>query len=162
MIDMKLELRGLDRFIQASNTFERRLPSAILNGIRRPLRRRITKIKQRIKRECGIGKSIWGSKGQGLDKLVTMIRARVVKGHIQTGVRLKGLPAMIDQGGQIAPHTIRRGFGRSKPMPHPGSAVRAHGIARQEMDNAAGEITREVIADVQKLIDKTFPKGQAA
>jgi hypothetical protein len=160
-VELTLQLKGVDQLMAQNRAFAGRLPSTVLNAVRRPLRRQITVIKKRIRTECGIGRSIWGGNASGLNTVVTLIKARVKNGALETGVKVVGIPALIEQGGRIKPHTIRRGFGRG-PIPHPGSAVRAHNIARQEMDKIGPQIMMAVREDISKLIAKTFGSSQAA
>jgi len=160
-MELSLKLNGVDKLMAQNRAFAGRLPGTVLNAVRRPLRRRITVIKRRIKTECGIGVSIWGANASGLNKIVTLIKARVREGALETGVKVVGLAALIEQGGRIKPHIIKRGFGR-KPMPHPGSDVRGHNIARQEMDSVGSEVMFAVREDIQKLIGKTFGSASAA
>jgi hypothetical protein len=160
-VEISLQLKGVDKLMAQNRAFAGRLPGVVLNAVRRPIRRSITVIKKRIRTECGIGRSIWGKNGSGLDSVVTLLKARVSAGSLETGVKVKGLPAMIEGGGRINPHTIRRGFGRG-PIPHPGANVRAHHIARQEMDRVGPQVMMAVREDISKLIAKTFGSSSAA
>ncbi len=164
MIDLSLQVKGLEHLIETSKSFQRRLPNAVLNGIRRPLRRRLTKIKQRIRRETGIGRNVFGGKGNGsgLDRIVKMIRPKVGDSRtVVTGVRLTGFASLLEQGGRIKPHLIKRAWGRAT-VKHPGADVRAHYIATQVLNGAAEEIVREVTVDVNKLKQKVFGGEYAA
>ncbi len=160
-MELTLQLKGVDKLMAQNRAFAGRLPGVALNAVRRPLRRKITVIKRRIKTECGIGDSVWGKNASGLNRIVTLIKARVRAGALETGVKVVGLAALIEQGGRIKPHTIRRGFGRG-PMPHPGSTVRGHNIARQEMDAVSSEVMLAVREDISKLISNTFGSSSAA
>jgi hypothetical protein len=160
-MEVSIQLKGVDKLMAQNRAFAGRLPGTVLNAVRRPLRRKITVIKKRLRTECGIGTSIWGKDPSGLNRIVTLLKARVSAGALVTGVKLVGIPAKIEGGGRFNPHTIRRGFGRG-PIPHPGSAVRAHNIARQEMDAVAPEVMNAVREDIQKLIGKTFGASSAA
>lgn len=172
MIELSLELKGDEILIAASKKFRAALPKTAANAARRVLRRRITTIKKRIRAESGIGRSIWGSKGGGLDKLVTLIRPTGTEDTLSTGVKLKGLPRMIEEGGQTKPHVIK-----AKNAPrlafvvggHPvfvkqvdhkrGSVIRPHGIAAAEMKAAQYDLAREVNESIAKLKASLFSQA---
>jgi hypothetical protein len=158
-MDLNIQLKGVEKLMAQSAGFRKAVPRVVLNAIRRPLRRKITVIKRRIRNECGIGASIWGAKAKGLDTLVTLIKAKLKDQSIVTGIKLRGIPSMIEGGGRFKPHTIKSGFGRG-PIPHPGANVRPHNIARQEVDAAYSEILHAVREDITKQIAKNF--GSAA
>ena len=161
-LEFTMELKGVDKLIASNKTYAKRLPGVVLNAVRRPLRRKVTRIKQRIKRESGLGKSIWGAKGKGvgLDKIVKLIKSKVSGDgtSLITGVSLKGLPVLIEQGGQIKPHIIKKAWGKVTAN-HPGAPVRAHGFARTEMSGAASEVLAAIRTDLDKLALKVFGKA---
>lgn len=160
-MELSLHLKGVDKLMAQNRAFAGRLPGVVLNAVRRPLRRSITVVKRRIRTECGLGASVWGKNGSGLNSIVTLVKARVRQGALETGIKVVGLARLIETGGNIKPHTIRRGFGRG-PIPHPGSIVRGHNIARQELDKAGPEVLHAVREDISKLIGKTFGSSSAA
>lgn len=160
-MEMTVDLKGVDKLIASSQAFRERLPGAVLNAMRDQLRRTLDTVKRDIASNSGIGQTIWGKNPKGLDKLVTLIQARVKDGAIETGIRVNGLPKIIDQGGTIKPHFIRHGFGRPKNrIPHPGTQVRQHGFARTALDRDVSKVILEVRMAVVKLSSQTF--GQAA
>lgn len=160
-MEINIQLKGVDKLMAQNRAFAGRLPGVVLNAVRRPIRRSITVVKRRMRTECGIGVSIFGKNGSGLNSIVTLIKARVRQNQLETGIKVVGLAALIESGGRIKPHIIRRGFGRG-PIPHPGSAVRAHHIARQELDKVGPEVMHAVREDISKLIGKTFGSSSAA
>lgn len=159
-MDLTLELTGVDELVKANATYARRLPGVVLNAIRRPLRRTVTKVRQRIRRESGIGKSIWGARGKagGLERVVRMISAKASGASIHTGIRLTGLPVLIEEGGQIKPHLIKKAWGRAIAK-HPGGPVRAHFFARSEMAHVTAPILQAIRADLDKLKAKVFSQA---
>lgn len=163
MIDLRIEFSGVKQLMAQNAAFAKRLPGVVTNAMRRPLRHKATRVRQRIRRETGIGKSVWGFKGGqiGLERVVKVIRPRIKGDSLITGLRLTGLPAMIETGGQIKPHIIKRAWGRAT-VNHPGAAVRAHYIAKQEMANAGSEVVQAIAADLQKLKAKVFNSEYAA
>ena len=160
-MEISLQLKGIDKLMAQNRAFAGRLPGVVLNAVRRPIRRSITVVKRRMRTECGIGVSVFGKNGAGLNSIVTLIKARVRQNQLETGIKVVGLARLIEAGGNIKAHTIRRGFGRG-PIPHPGSIVRAHGIARQEMDKVGSEVMHAVREDISKLIAKTYGSSSAA
>lgn len=175
-MDLTLEFKGIDKLMAANQSYARRFPNVVLNAIRRPLRRTVTKIRQRIRKESGIGKSIWGrhGKAKGLETFVREVRTKVVGTSIHAGIRLTGLAAMIEQGGKIKPHLIKIkahpiknafGFRGTIQHPgmvvkHPGASVRAHFFAQREMAGISSQVVEAIRQDLEKLKVKTF--GQAA
>jgi hypothetical protein len=161
VIDVMVQLKGVDKLMASNEAFRKRLPGMVLNGMRNQIRRTITTVKRDIRTQSGIGQTIWGKNGSGLDKVVTLIQARVQGTNIETGIKLKGIPVLIEEGGRINPHFIRNGFGRSgNRIPHPGMNVRSHFFARTALDRDSNKVLMEVRLAVQKLIGQTF--GQAA
>lgn len=161
MIDVMVQLNGVDKLMASNEAFRKKFPGTVLNAFRRQLRRTITTVKREIATDSGIGQTIWGKNRSGLDKVVTLIQARASEGQIETGIRLVGIPRLVEEGGPIKPHFIRNGFGRSgNRIPHPGMTIRAHHIARRALDRDTSKVLMEARLSIQKLIGLTF--GQAA
>lgn len=164
MIDITLDLRGAEELIGTSRKIQGLIGRTTLNAMRRVVRRRITTTKKRIRTESGLGTSIWGKKGSGLEKMVTLIKARLTPETIETGIKLKGLPKLLETGGRTKAHDITSKSGVlgpwtfngrmmfAKTVKHPGSTIRPHGIAEAELKAAGPEVVREVDAALGKLV----------
>jgi hypothetical protein len=166
-MEVTLELKGVEEMIKANQNFAKRLPTAVLNGIRNQVRQNITTVKRDIRTKSGLGNRIWGKKGKGLDSIVTLVKSRAAGGAVETGIKLKGMAAMIESGGQIKPHKIvgkpflvfpgkSGGVTFAKVVNHPGAPVRAHNFARQALDRDGQKITTSVDKSVGKLRDQVF------
>ncbi len=166
MLTLSVELKGVDALMKDNAEFRQKLPANVLNSIRRQIRRTITTVKQDIRTKSRFGERIWGQKPKGLDKLVTLIKAQSTGLAIRTGIKLKGIPAMIESGGKIQAHKIQgvpwmsfqiKGIGiRIKTVNHPGSAVRGHGFAERALERDADLVNKEVRIGIDKLIGDTF------
>jgi hypothetical protein len=118
-------------------------------------------VKKSIANDSGIGRSIWGGKSFwdgsertiGLDKqgLVSQGRLLITQDGGQTSLVLRGIPALLEGGGPIKQHYIKRPFGNKdkggKPlrqarpkMLHPGMQLRAHRFGRDTLRAAEGKI----------------------
>lgn len=160
MIELSLQLKGVEPLIKASASFKRRLPNTVSNAIRRPLRRVATRVKKDIRTKSGIGKTLWGRKGgtRALDRIVKILPAQIRNGgELYTGLRLRGLAKNIEDGTRIKPHLIKKAWGRVL-VKHPGANVRAHYFATQAMKGVHNEIVAGVAADIEKLRAKVFNK----
>lgn len=153
MIDITLDLRGAAELIGTSKKIQGLVGRTTLNAMRRVVRRTITKSKARFRTESSIGKAVFGKKGSGLDKVVTLIKARLTPELIETGIKLKGLPRLIEEGGKTKPFQMHPyGNKFAKKVTHPGSPVRPHNIAVADLKQASPEIVREVGAALGKLV----------
>jgi hypothetical protein len=155
VIALGLQLLGIEQAIERTRTARRDISRATLNAARRVVRRRLTRIRQDIRTATGLGVSIWGDSPSGLSKIVSLVRARIEEGRVETGIKLKGLPAIIETGGRLRPHTIRPQYGKflanpalnfisRGPVRHTGANVRPHGIAQRHADDSLPEILREM------------------
>lgn len=171
MMDLTLQLKGVDVLIQTNATFRKRLPVNVLGSIHRQLKRTITKINRDIATQSSIGRKIWGKNRSGLSKQVTLIKARASGDGkaIETGVKLVGIPKLIEDGGRIKPHVIKgdpwlvfqgkTGIVSVHSVNHPGGAVHAHRFARQHVERDTSLVLHEVRAGITKLIGETFGKS---
>jgi hypothetical protein len=175
-ITFDFTLKGEEVLRAASKEFRKAIPRVAVNAMRRVLRRRITVIKKRMVAESGVANTIWGKGAKSLGAQVTLIKPRGTEEGITTGIKLKGLAAMIEQGGTTAPHPIKAknadrlvflgtgkfsgGLVMTKTVNHPGSRIRPHGIAARELQGAGPDCLREVSDAIAKLRIKIF--GTAA
>lgn len=161
---IEIELRGAEALIAASKRFRNGLRKTVENSLRRGVRKTIKDTKRDIQTGSGIGRTIWGKNPVGLSKLVTLIRVRGSETAIETGMKLKGLPRMIEEGGQIRPHRIPiRAFtdslGRNMPartVQHPGAPVRAHGFGGSNLQRDESHILETLAGDVGRWLEATF------
>lgn len=169
-MDLHLQLKGVDALMKQSVTFQKKLPTNVLNSIRRQVRRTITTVKRDIRQSSGIGRRIWQKNASTLNKLVTLVRARVRDNAIETGISLKGLPGLIEQGGQIKRHEIKgkpwliftgkQGLVFAKKVQHPGAAVRRHSYADQAVKRDESAVQLEVRTGITTLIGETFGQSK--
>lgn len=170
-MDLSIELKGTEALAKNSVTFKKRYPRTVLNAMRRAIRRDITKIKAALKALSGLGQTVWAKRRGSIPQQVSLIQARVADGgqSLITGVKLKGLARLIEEGGRTKAHQIKP---RTAPklafkvagnlvfargVNHPGSPVRAHGIAGRIMANNTGPaVQREVYEATSKLITEIF------
>jgi hypothetical protein len=161
---IEIDLHGAEAFLESSKRFRNGLRRTIENSLRRGIRKTITATKTDIRTDSGLGRTIWGRKPAGLNKLVTLIRVRGGETAIETGMKLKGLPRLIEQGGQIRPHAIRiRAFtdrlGRRMPprtVQHPGAPVRAHGFGGSNLRRDENHILQALSDDVGRWLEAAF------
>lgn len=162
MID--IDLHGMEALLESSKRFRRGLTRTIANSLRRGVRKTITDTKRDIRTGSGIGVAVWGRKPSGLNKIVTLIRVRADEAQVVTGIKLKGLALLIEQGGQIAPHKIRIGSfidSRGRHMPartvqHPGGPVRAHGFGGSNLRRDEDRILNTLADDVGKWLGQAY------
>lgn len=161
---IEIELRGAEALIESSKRFRNGMRRTVENSLRRGVRKTITDTKRDIRTGSGIGRKIWGRNASGLNKLVTLIRVRASETAIETGIKFKGLPRMIEEGDQIRPHAIKVGpytdsLGRSMPartLQHPGAPVRAHGFGGSNLRRDEGHILDTLAGDVGRWLGATF------
>jgi len=99
--------------------------------------------------ESGIGRSIWGRDQSGLEKqgLVKQGKLLLDAGSHwgRTSLLLRGIPALLEDGGRIKPHTLKNAFGhKGRRIPHPGMTLRAYGFGKRAMDRGLGAIQMDV------------------
>lgn len=170
---ISLEMKGADLLVAKSQTFQKRLPAAVLNGIRGQVRKTITKVRRQIRTESGIGRSKWSRARPGwIDRQVNLLRARIGSDgkSVETGIKLSGMPRIIEVGGRLKPHKIegnpwlvfKAKDGRLVSLHrvnHPGAPVRAHSYARKALDQDANLINVEVAKRIDKLTEAVFGKS---
>lgn len=172
-MELSLDLRGVDALIAKNARFPKMLSRAVVNSFRRTLRRTATSVQRDIRSQSGIGRTIWGKNASGLRKqsLVTIIRPRVTEGAIETGLRFRGIPKLLEEGGRLKAHKIRgksaRGLlvfeGRKglvviKSVQHPGAAVRAHGFGGSALRRNERTIAQDVDASIRKTVEQVYGK----
>lgn len=161
---IEIELRGHEAIIESSKRFRNGLRKTMENSLRRGVRPTIADTKRDIRTSSGLGRTIWGKNSSGLNKLVTLIRVRGNEAQVETGIKFKGLPRMIEEGGQIRPHAIKIGpytdsLGRNMPartLQHPGAPVRAHGFGGSNLRRDEGHILETLAGDVGRWLGATF------
>jgi hypothetical protein len=153
VIAIQINLAGAPELIAKSNRIRSLVSRVTLNAIRRVVRRHITTTKQDIRTQSGIGRSIWGKNASGLNTIVSLIRARMTPEMIETGIKLKGLPKMIEEGGRTKPFQMHPyGNKFAKKVTHPGAPIRAHHFAQTQLLRASPLIVREVEISLGRLV----------
>jgi len=171
VIELQLDIRGAERILEGCRTFQRQVSRGFENALRRGVRRALKDVNNDIRNRSGLGRSIWGKKGKGLKAFATLIRPRREGEMVETGIKFRGLAALIEKGGRIAPHKItpveggklifegRSGRVFAKVVNHPGAPVRAHGYGRQAVEKHAPAIAAEVNESVGKVLQEAFSRG---
>ena len=167
-MEIELHLSGLDTLMEMNRRYASAVPGAILNGIRNQVRQTITVVKSDIRTKSGLGRRIWGKKASGINSIVTLVKARSAGGLVETGIKLKGMAAMIESGGQTKPHVIKGkpylafpgkggdGFTITKQVNHPGAPVRRHDFAKDALDRDGQKIQLAVSASLQRTKERIF------
>lgn len=155
MIGVTLNLTGAKELIGRSNRIRSLIGRTTLNAIRRPIRRGITTIKGEMRRSSSIGKRVHAAgKSRFMLAGVKEIRPEITADSIDTGIKLTGLPRLIEQGGRTRAHVIRgkpwlvfKVGGQqvfAKKVNHPGAQVGAHKYAEREVSRLVPRIVEEV------------------
>lgn len=147
-LTITLRVEGRERLASAFSSVRSRIIPTMTKTARRGLWvHAVQPTKDSIAQDSGIGRAIWGQNPVGLTDQRLVVASKLILGSTYglTSLLLRGIPALLERGGQIAPHTIRNGFGRTgKRMPHPGMTLRAHNAGQRAVDKAAGSIQSDV------------------
>lgn len=174
MISVGIDQAQFDRIAAAFQGVQVRTVPTVLRTARKAVWTFVVPdVKARIANDSGIGRTIWGGtsfwdgsdRTIGLDRqgLVTQGRLLITEDGGQTSLVLRGIPALLEGGGTIAPHDIRRPFGNKdrrgkeleKPRPrmrHPGMRLRAHRFGRDELRSDEGQIQAFVTEAVAEML----------
>ena len=168
MISLSLDLKGADELMAKSRILPKLLSRAVKNSLTRTLRRTATTVRKDIQRS-GIGRTIWGKKISGMvkQKLVTIIQPHASGESIETGLRFRGIPRLIEEGGRMKAHPIgsrkgadgvivfkgRTGWVVTKGVKHPGSMVRAHGFGGSALRRDERLFADDVNASIRRVLD---------
>jgi hypothetical protein len=133
----------------------------------------VPNVVKRVANESGIGGAIWGgtshydgstrTEGMTDQGLVAQGRLLITEDGGVTSLVLRGIPALLEGGGTIAPHAIKRPFGnldprgrelekKRAPMQHPGMQLRAHRFGRDELKRADAAIQADVATAVTEML----------
>lgn len=180
---LSLDMRGVSELLAKNRSFGRALKRALKNSLQRGARRSATETRKQVAAQSGIGRTIWGKNQSGLtkQKLVTAIEPRgggeAVEGSLSgdavvTGVRLRGIPKLVEEGGRTKAHTIKPRGGavgrerlafvtggklvRPRSVRHPGSPIRPHGFAAATLQRNAPGIVADVNRSVQNAVAEAF------
>lgn len=164
---MSVETTGFKEREAELRGFARILDRPVLDAFQRGAKRIAEQTRTDIASE-GIGRSIWGKKPRGLTRVVQEIRPEKTGDELISGVRLKGIPAMIEEGGRIQTHKIKatpkrpiaskaRGFFSKGPVTHPGMSLAArhygeHALTR-ETPSIVEDMNREIGIALEKAVD---------
>jgi hypothetical protein len=147
-IRITLTVQGLDRLKSSLGAVRSRVIPTMTKTARRGLWIHvIPKTKEAIAQGSGIGRRIWGENPSGLTDQRLVVASKLILGtnYGLTALLLRGIPALLERGGQIQPHVIRSGFGRTgKRMPHPGMTLRPHGFGQAALDKGESSISADV------------------
>jgi hypothetical protein len=169
MIELSMVLNGEEPIQAFLRDYYKTLDRSLTNALRRGLTRIATATKNQIRTESGIGRTIWGKKPGNLTKQVYRMKITKRGDDLQSGIKLKGLPALVEAGGQIKPHEIKpknrpflafrgeKGWVFTKdPVHHPGATVRAHGFGKAAAQREAPAILADMNAEIDALHGKAF------
>src|SRR5512139_456432 len=150
--NLTLDLRGVEELLKKNSSFPARLAGAVRGSLQGVIGRTVVDQTIRdLQTRSQISRKIWGRNPSGLIRqgLVHAIRARTVGDSIETGLALRGIPALLERGGRFKPHKIKGKrahgylvfFGRprdewsettlvftKKRVKHPGNVVMPHGF----------------------------------
>jgi len=159
MISIGLSLENADRVSKSLGQVERAIiPTMVKTANRGIWLYVVHKVRTRIAQESGIGQAIWGRDVSGMEKqgLVRTGRLLIGEGGItwgQASLVQRGIPALLESGGQIKPHTLRNAFGhRGRRIPHPGMRLRPHHIGRSVFADAEGRIQNDIDAAIAEML----------
>lgn len=167
---IELDLRGVAELAQKNTRFLRDAGKALKNSLTRTTRRGATAVKRDV-RASGIGRRIWGKDPSGLtkQKLVAAISPRVRGDAIEAGLRFKGIPKLIEEGGRIKQHKIigktkrgllvfegHRGTVFARGVRHPGGPVRQHGFGAAWLRQNESMISEDVNQSIRKVVEETY------
>lgn len=155
-LTITLSVEGLDRLKASLGSVRSRVIPTMIKTARRAVWRYVVPpTMDKIAAESGIGRRIWGRDPSGLTSQGLVKQGKLVIGTVAgtTTLLLRGIPALLERGGQIKPHTIRNGFGRvGKKMPHPGMTLRAHGFGQRSLDEGESQISADVDAAMGEML----------
>ena len=115
----------------------------------------VPRTRSRIAQESGIGQAIWGRDQSGMEKQGLVKQGKLVIGQREgfTTLLLRGIPGLLENGGQIKPHTIRNGFGhRGRRISHPGMTLRPHHFGRDTLDAGVGKIGIDINTALAEML----------
>ncbi len=162
--------RGFEAVARGNAAFLRQAAKVLKNSLTRTLRRTATTVRQDIRSQSGLGRSVWGEKASGLtrQKLVTIIKPRAGGDSIETGLSFRGLPKLIEEGGTIKAHAIRPSKGKllvfevngkivaARAVRHPGARVRAHGFGGSALRRNETAIAEDLNRSLQNLVNQAY------
>jgi hypothetical protein len=165
VITLKITIEGWDRIRESLGTVRGRVIPTMIKTARRGVWLHVVpQTRNAIAQQSGIGRTIWGRDQSGLEKqgLVKQGKLLIDPQWGRTSLLLRGIPALLEDGGRIKPHIINNPFGRkgvmynrryiSGGMRHPGMTLRAHGFGRDSMDKGMDPIQREVDEAIGEML----------
>ncbi len=169
MIDLSLDLRGVDALIANNKRFLREVTRALKNSLTRTLRRTRTTVQRDIRTESSLGRKIWGRSASGLKSqgLVSIIEPKGEGDGIVTGLRFKGIPRLLEDGGRIKAHRIKAREGRlvfevggktiyARAVKHPGGPVHKHGFGSRRLRENERLIADDVNRSIQNTVNQVY------
>ena len=157
-LNITLTVEGADRLAASLGAVQVRVVPTMIKTARRGVwLYAVPATKEGVARESGIGRRIWGVNPSGLTDQGLVKQGKLVIGKHEgiTTLLLRGIPALLERGGQIKAHTIRNAFGRKgKRMPHPGMALRAHNFGQRALDRGEARITRDVDVAIGEMLKR--------
>jgi hypothetical protein len=166
MITVTIKPDQVERLKGALEAVQAKTLPTVLKTIRKALWvYTVDDTKRAIASGSGIGRRIWGDNPSGLDRqgLVGPGKMGIGEGEGFTTFVLRGIPALLEGGGPIKPHQIRRPWGNKgkggkelrKPRPrmqHPGMTLRAHRFGLRELDADEAQIKAYVDEAVGEML----------
>lgn len=126
---------------------------AVSNGLRRGIRAARADAVATGSR-IGILRGIFGTKPGGLRALVKTVRVARNGSVYTAGMQVKGVAAMVEEGGRIKPHTItpknasvlafKGGAGFARSVQHPGAAVPKRPFIGPALQRGTGRVVDEI------------------
>jgi hypothetical protein len=149
VLSVSVTIEGWDQIRESLGAARVRVLPTMLATMRRGLwLHAIPQTKDAVAYQSGIGNAIWGRDQSGLGKQGLVSHGKLIylgEGKGETALKLRGIPALLEDGGRVREHVIRNGFGRKgKPMRHPGMTLRAHRFGQDAVEKGLAEIQTEV------------------
>jgi hypothetical protein len=156
VIELTISLENAEAVRASLSAVSAKVIPTMMRTARRAIwRGPVPKTIQRVARDSGIGSAIWGRDQSGLEKQGLVKQGRLVLGTTEgeTSLVLRGIPALLEDGGKIKEHTIRNGFGRKgKRMRHPGMQLRPHGFGKSSLDQGMAQLQADVDAAITEMV----------
>lgn len=153
-LEIEITVENVERVSSTLASIQARVMPTVIKTARRAVwRTAIPDTKKSIASGGGIGQRIWGVNPIGLDKVVKAGRLVLAGEESRTSLVLVGIPALLERGGRINAHYIKRGFGRKgNRIPHPGMMLHAKNYAQRALDRAKPTIQRDANEAVAEML----------
>lgn len=151
--------------------------SKALNKVGLPIVRRYTSLVRKEARTgyrgTSIGKKLWGRGKRTGSPTLSLKTIRAVLSRTERawvgGIKVKGMAAIMEQGGKTAPHIIRPrvsaylyfpsrsgGLIKASSVRHPGSQIRRYPVIQRAQKRTISEVRKSMETAISKLFAERF------